>query len=38
MQHAVIFPPKDVDVQNYYYFKQGFSSEELDKIYQDVER
>lgn len=37
MQHSVIFPPKEVDLQNYYYFKQGFSSEELDKIYRDVE-
>ena len=38
MQHAVIFPPKEVDIQNYYYFKQGFSPEELDKIYNDVDQ
>lgn len=36
MQNAIIFPPKLVDIQNYYYFKTGFSNEELDKIYKDV--
>jgi hypothetical protein len=36
MQNAIIFPPKLVDIQNYYYFKEGFSKEELDKIYADV--
>ena len=36
MQKALIFPPKLVDLQNYYYFEQGFSNEELDKIYKDV--
>jgi PKHD-type hydroxylase len=36
MQNAIIFPPKLVDIQNYYYFKAGFSNEELDKIYRDV--
>ena len=36
MQNAIIFPPKLVDIQNYYYFKPGFSDEELDKIYKDV--
>jgi len=36
MQTALIFSPKTVDLQNYYYFSQGFSSEELDKIYKDV--
>lgn len=36
MQQAVIFPPKLVDLQNYYYFKQGFSSEELNVISKGV--
>jgi PKHD-type hydroxylase len=36
MKNAIIFPPKLVDIQNYYYFKEGFSNEELDKIYADV--
>ena len=36
MQKALIFPPKMVDLQNYYYFKEGFSKEELNKIYNDV--
>lgn len=36
MQKALIFPPKTVDLQNYYYFKEGFSNEELNKIYNDV--
>ena len=36
MKNAIIFHPKLVDIQNYYYFKEGFSKEELDKIYADV--
>lgn len=36
MQNAIVFPPKLIDIQNYYYFKPGFSDEELDKIYKDV--
>lgn len=36
MQKSLIFPPKMVDLQNYYYFNDGFSNEELDKIYKDV--
>lgn len=36
MQNSIIFPPKMVDIQNYYYFNNGFSNEELDKIYKDV--
>lgn len=31
-----LFPKKHVDLQNYYYFENGFNSEELDKIYKDV--
>ena len=33
---ALIFPQKDVDVQNYYWFKEGFDVNALNKIYQDV--
>jgi PKHD-type hydroxylase len=36
MDIELVFPPKLVDLQNYYYFKEGFSHEELDKIYKDV--
>jgi PKHD-type hydroxylase len=36
MKSAIIFPPKMVDICNYYFFKPGFSNEELDKIYNDV--
>lgn len=31
-----LFPKKHVDLQNYYYFENGFNSEDLDKIYKDV--
>ena len=36
MQSQIIFKPEPVDLQNYYYFNEGFSSEELAKIYRDV--
>ena len=36
MQTSVIFPPETVDLQNYYFFSQGFSDQELAKIYRDV--
>lgn len=36
MKNALIFPPKTVDIQNYYYFNEGFSDEELDTIYKYV--
>ena len=31
-----VFPQEEVDIQNYYYYLQGFSPEELDKVYKDV--
>ena len=31
-----IFPAEEVDIQNYYFYLQGFSPEELDKVYKDV--
>ena len=31
-----IFPSEEVDIQNYYFYLTGFSSEELDKVYKDV--
>lgn len=36
MQTGYLFPKKHVDSQNYYYFDNGFSSAELDKIYREV--
>ena len=36
MQTGYLFPKKHVDLQNYYYFGNGFSSAELDKIYREV--
>ncbi len=37
MQRHYVFPRKHApDLQNYYWFNQGFSSEELTKIYNDV--
>lgn len=36
MKKSYIFPKKEVDLQNYYYWKEGFSKEELDKVYKDV--
>jgi PKHD-type hydroxylase len=36
VQTGYLFSKKHVDLQNYYYFDSGFSSEELDKIYNDV--
>ena len=36
MYSNVIFEPKLVDLQNYYFFEKGFSETELDKIYNDV--
>jgi PKHD-type hydroxylase len=34
---ALIFPQREVDIQNYYWFKQGFSEVELKNIYSGVE-
>lgn len=31
-----IFPQEEVDIQNYYFYLQGFSPEELEKVYKDV--
>jgi len=31
-----VFPQEEVDIQNYYFYLQGFSPEELEKIYKDV--
>ena len=36
MHSNVLFEPKLVDLQNYYFFEKGFTDEELDKIYKDV--
>ena len=36
MHSNVLFEPKLVDTQNYYFFEKGFTDEELDKIYKDV--
>jgi PKHD-type hydroxylase len=36
MYSNVLFEPKLVDTQNYYFFEKGFTDEELDKIYKDV--
>jgi PKHD-type hydroxylase len=36
MYSNVIFEPKLVDLQNYYFFEKGFSDTELEKIYNDV--
>lgn len=36
MNSAIIFPSRTVDIQNYYYFNEGFSTEELEKIYKYV--
>jgi hypothetical protein len=37
VQTGYLFSKKHVDLQNYYYFDNGFSSEELDRIYKDVD-
>ena len=31
MYNTIIFPTKEVDLTNYYYFAKGFSNEELTK-------
>jgi PKHD-type hydroxylase len=36
LQVQPLFPQDEIDIQNYYYYNQGFSSEELDKVYKDV--
>lgn len=36
MNTSIVFPKYTCDPQNYYYFNQGFSAEELDKIYREV--
>jgi len=36
MNTSIIFPKYTCDLQNYYFFSQGFSTEELDKIYKNV--
>jgi PKHD-type hydroxylase len=33
---ALIFPQKEVDLQNYYWFKNGFDDNALNQIYQDI--
>lgn len=33
---ALIFPQKEIDVQNYYWFNQGFNDAELKAIYEGV--
>ncbi len=37
MNTSIIFPKHTCDLQNYYFFNQGFSIEELDKIYKEVD-
>ena len=37
MNTSIIFPKHTCDLQNYYFFNQGFSTEELDKIYKEVD-
>ena len=32
-----IFPTEEVDIQNYYFYATGFSTEELEKVYRDVD-
>ena len=36
MNNSIVFPKESIDSQNYYFFQQGFSKEELDKIYKGV--
>ena len=36
MHSNVLFEPKLIDTQNYYFFEKGFTDEELDKIYKEV--
>jgi PKHD-type hydroxylase len=36
MKSSIIFPKHTCDLQNYYFFNEGFSTEELDKIYKNV--
>jgi PKHD-type hydroxylase len=36
MNTSIVFPKHTCDSQNYYFFNQGFSTEELDKIYNGV--
>lgn len=36
MHYNLIFEPKLVDLQNYYFFEKGFSDEELNKVYENV--
>ena len=36
MHYNLIFEPKLVDLQNYYFFEKGFSDEELNNIYENV--
>ena len=36
MNISIVFPKHTCDLQNYYFFNQGFSTEELDKIYNGV--
>lgn len=33
---ALVFPQKEIDLQNYYWFKEGFDSTELQTIYESV--
>jgi PKHD-type hydroxylase len=36
METTIIFPTKEVDLQNYYFYPKGFSDDELDTIYKNV--
>jgi PKHD-type hydroxylase len=36
MNNSIVFPKESIDSQNYYFFNQGFSKEELDRIYKGV--
>lgn len=37
MESTIIFPTKEVDLQNYYFYAKGFSDHELETIYKNVE-
>jgi PKHD-type hydroxylase len=34
----IVLDTKEVDLQNYYYYNQGFSADELDRIYDSVDK
>ena len=37
MIHTFVFPQEEVDLQNYYYYNEGFNKTELDKVYKGVD-